>query len=387
MSDEGTARPFSPAELDAIEDALEQLQGEHAFVVGELPDGGDALVRERLTSYRAITRLSRDVLSQYAAPSHVLDRVMTLARQSAVDPPPFAPVVAPLEAPAQRSWWARLRGTWAIPMVAAAAAVALVVVIAVPMSRDAERPAADTVAVRSPSPTSAAEPRLEPPAATPSTASADRLASADEPADGEEQGALRGAAALEESKIEGELERGGKRFYDDDRAQAERRKSASTTTDPAVRDDKPSPTPKAPSAKSGAERREAQPNKPAPESTSAPAEVPADAAKPGGGGAPGTTVPPKNDAKTKGKDAETTTKVDTENLARADLARRGGDCAAAVPLYESVRKSGTRKQRARALVGLALCAETSGESDRATALFAQARAEDSEIDAYVESER
>ncbi|HET6583743.1 MAG TPA: hypothetical protein VFG69_09850, partial [Nannocystaceae bacterium] len=96
--------------------------------------------------------------------------------------------------------------------------------------------------------------------------------------------------------------------------------------------------------------------------------------------------PPATDTTTKGKDVDPSKSVN-ETLTRADAARRRGDCAAAVPSYESVRKSGARQQRARALVGLALCAEAAGDASRANDLFAQARAEDSEIDAYIDSVR
>ncbi|HET6583468.1 MAG TPA: hypothetical protein VFG69_08470, partial [Nannocystaceae bacterium] len=244
MSDEGTARPFSPAELDAIEDALEQLHGEDAFVVGELPEGGDVLVRERLASYRAIGRLSRDVLSQYAAPSHVLDRVMALARETAVDPRVIAQVTAPVEAPAPRSWWARLRGAWTIPMVAAAAAIALVVAIGLPTLRDAETSGADTVASRSPAPTSAAARQESGPIATPSEPAKERLAYADEPADGEAGGIPRGIAALEEATLEAEKSRD--RFgADDARAQEQQTRRASASGRADASDRAPSEAPAA----------------------------------------------------------------------------------------------------------------------------------------------
>ena len=76
-----------------------------------------------------------------------------------------------------------------------------------------------------------------------------------------------------------------------------------------------------------------------------------------------------------------------DRLARADAARRRGDCASARPDYQRVVATGTPKQRARARAGLALCLERAGERDAARELFDQARADDAGIDAWISTER
>jgi hypothetical protein len=97
---------------------------------------------------------------------------------------------------------------------------------------------------------------------------------------------------------------------------------------------------------------------------------------------PSTTTPNEPDvtpAKERDKDAD--------DLSRADAKRRSGDCDGAVKLYESVRKHGTKSQRAKALVGLALCAERKGNRDLAEDLLSEARAQDANTDAYYDAER
>lgn len=377
MSDPGTTRPFSPAELDAIEDALEQLHGDDAFVIGGLAPEAEQAVRERLTSYRAIGRLSRDVLSAYEAPKHVLDRVMTMARESEV-----APTAAPEIATAGPSFWTRIRAAWTIPLVATVAAAALVVIVAVPMTSRDEASTSDAIARNENAPATPPVSTVSRPVEAPAPATADgRLAMA-EPAPAEEEPTqgLRGGAVLDgrvETQVEQQRDQQEEleaRANDADDELARARKTA--TKGEAGGD----PSPAGPKA---------APTKPSPKPTTT-LDVPATPSVPGGtapssGGGKKPAEPPRDAEKTeKKKDAD---KGGTDALAKADALRRSGDCGSAVKLYESVRKTGTKAQRARALVGLALCAEREGDRAAADELLAKARADDASIDAYYESER
>ena len=160
MTDPGPTRPFAPAELDAIEDALEQLHGDDEFRVTALTDGGDAIVRERLASYRAISRLSRDVLRSYEAPAHVLERVRALARESAVAT--ASPAME--EAPSRPSLWQRMRGAWTVPLFATAVTAGVVALVVTPMRKDAADRSTDVVAANEPA---AAERAASAPSSTP----------------------------------------------------------------------------------------------------------------------------------------------------------------------------------------------------------------------------
>jgi hypothetical protein len=363
MSDPGTTRPFSPAELDAIEDALEQLHGDDAFVVGGLPADGDAVVRERLASYRAISRLSRDVLHTYEAPHHVLDRVVSLARESAVARAP-----APESTPVRASFWSRIRAAWTIPLVATVAAAALVVIVAVPMmSTTGDATSASDGIARNDEAPARSPAAAVPPAAesAPAQGVEGRLAMA-EPAAEEEAvlEAARGGAA-----VPMEAQRDLRKESGDDDAQLGR--SRKTATKNERLDDGIAAGPKA------------TPSKPSPKPSPTTTDVPTTPSVPGGSTKPA-EAPKDAETTEKKKDAD---KGGGDALAKADALRRAGDCGSAAKLYESVRKTGTKAQRAKALVGLALCAEREGDRARADELLAKARADDADIDAYYESER
>lgn len=358
MTDPGSARPFSPAELSAIEDALEQLAHDDAFVLGPLGSAeADAAVRERLASYRAITRLTRDALAAHEAPVHVLDRVRALARDAADT---VAPTSAS-DAPARPSFWSRIRAAWTIPMLATAAAAVLVAVIVVPARQH------DTVAQAPPAitPSSGAVSRSEP-AVDESIVRAEqsdqRLAMATEAQDNSE---LRGGAALtpttaaekkkgsalaEQAPAE-ESRRNLGRARDDDPGKG--MGGGDVPTADATPKSAPAPTPKPSPQKPGA-------------------SVPS-------GGATAPAAEPK--------DADSDGHSNGTALARADAARRSGDCTSAVPIYESLRKDPDRKTRARAKAGLALCAERSGDSARASDLLTSAREDDARIDDWIATQR
>jgi len=359
MTDPGSARPFSPAELSAIEDALEQLASDDAFVLGPLGSAeADAAVRERLASYRAITRLTRDALAAHEAPAHVLDRVRALARESAH----AVPSTTDAEAPARKSFWSRIRAAWTIPMLATAAAAVLVVVIVVP-TREAANVAQAPAA---PAPSSSTTPSSAPVIDGLVEKRADeRLAMATEQR--QEEGEVRGGAALapaetakDASRMEpsrdDELRRSRGAKDEPAKERAESKPKADAKPKPSI--DPQAPTPKAPPA---------------------PATKPTDTPSSGGAGdgkGPGG-----------GLDEHDDRKANLDALARADAARRSGDCAAAVKIYDSLRTHADRKTRARAKAGLALCAERAGDAARASDLLTQARKDDAAIDQWVEAER
>jgi hypothetical protein len=110
---------LTPAELDHIEDVLEDLDG----LEGVFEDASP-LVQRRLASYREILRMSRVALPMQEVPAGVLDGVLEHARQSA----DTTMLEAPDEAP-RPSWWERWRTTLLIPGVAVATAALVVVVI------------------------------------------------------------------------------------------------------------------------------------------------------------------------------------------------------------------------------------------------------------------
>ena len=105
---------FSPVQLDALEDALEDL--ELMGIPGELED--DASVAGRLSEYRSLLQLSREALPTEDVPEGVLAGVLAMARDEA------APVGTsrPQEASESAPWWKRL-SLW-VPMLAVGASAA-----------------------------------------------------------------------------------------------------------------------------------------------------------------------------------------------------------------------------------------------------------------------
>ena len=119
---------WSPAQLDRLEDALEDLEQEGGLErwLEDEPGEGDPL-RERLTDYRDILIASREALPMEDVPSGLLDGVFEEARRAAAAP---AVVVAEKE-----SLWRRLRRSFLVPTVALAGTAALVFWIGRPESQ------------------------------------------------------------------------------------------------------------------------------------------------------------------------------------------------------------------------------------------------------------
>ncbi|MEM7155789.1 MAG: hypothetical protein AAF799_23260 [Myxococcota bacterium] len=118
---------WSPAQLDRLEDALEELEQEGGLErwLEDEPGVGDPL-RERLTDYRDILVASREALPMEEVPSGLLDGVFEEARRAAA---------TPAVAAAKEPWWRRLRRSFLVPTVALAGTAALVFWIGRPESQ------------------------------------------------------------------------------------------------------------------------------------------------------------------------------------------------------------------------------------------------------------
>ena len=77
---------WSPAELDLLEDALEDLEQEGALERW-LEDDTSPALRERLEGYRSLLVASRDAMPLEDVPQGVLDEVFAEARRAAAAPP------------------------------------------------------------------------------------------------------------------------------------------------------------------------------------------------------------------------------------------------------------------------------------------------------------
>lgn len=116
---------FTPRQLDALEDALEDLEVDADLDDREL----DPELAARLAEYRQVLALTRDAFPLDEVPEGLLDGVLAEAREVARSTP--APTPEPRES------WARAWERWRsslIPIASLAAAAALVLWIAKPAS-------------------------------------------------------------------------------------------------------------------------------------------------------------------------------------------------------------------------------------------------------------
>ena len=154
---------LTPADLDRLEDALEDLELSSAQ-----GDASDDPVAQRLSEYREILRIGREAMPLEDVPAGLLDGVLTEARQAAA--------AAPAAAKAAPSFWARWRlGVW-VPAVAFAGSAALLLVVLVPKD---EAPATGTVAQAERSKEAKAEAKADAKAGAAPGAADDRLAFAE----------------------------------------------------------------------------------------------------------------------------------------------------------------------------------------------------------------
>jgi hypothetical protein len=361
MSVSDNERTFVPAELDVLEDALELPADVAPRVPMDLGDDARDRIHGALIRYRAIERHAQALLREHEPPASVLAAVLAEARAAAAMPiaPPVAPPIAPAPATRRAASW--LRALWIVPSVAAIAGAAVVGVIMTrpESSPTAVSPSASQAVARAEAPSSsgpAGAPTL-PPLADASTLRR------------EDEGTVRGAGTKGDARLAEAVAAERDAAPDPEPEPEMRRARADGWGDDlaarpnAARPKKTSSDPAGPAVAPGG----AAPKSPAPSSPAKPATKNADLPT------PPTQVPAEDGA--------------VDRLARADAARRRGDCAAARPDYQRVVTIGTTKQRARARAGLALCLERAGEREAARELFDQARADDAAIDAWISTER
>ncbi|HWB73534.1 MAG TPA: hypothetical protein VG755_01240 [Nannocystaceae bacterium] len=377
MSVPNNERPWAPAELDALEDALESLaQSEAHPLPGTLAPEQQQRIAERLASYRAIAGLSRELLTAHVAPPSAIAAAIAEAHASVQPGAGGSPVAAPQEPTV--SWWSRAKRLWLVPALASAGVGALVVVFSI----NASKPEA-TVAANAPATTDAAIRQESAPTKSDAKTS-QPLAMAEPREDGdgktgfELEATERGAAAAEAvpEATRGRLR--DRKLAEEDDGEAQRRQSGeleeSATKNEkkksVVADDKPKDQPATPSPDP------APPAEPKSPAKAKPATKPSNTTP--SGGLPGASG---------GGGADVSQAAIGDILVRADRARRSGDCAAARRDYDTVIDRGDRKQRARAKAGTALCLEREGSEASAADLIAGARQDDPGIDAWIADER
>lgn len=373
---------FSPVQLDALEDALEDL--ELAGIPADLDD--DGVVAGRLCEYRELLQLSREALPAVEVPPGVLDGVLATARHDAATSDAAGQEAS---APAtEASWWRRL-SLW-IPVLAVGASAALMLVLVRgTLGVDAEPDSGSVVARAQEQPEGSApakdsapdgavlgrEDELQAVAEPAASAEAD-----DDLAFGEARGRLRGSAAGEgsASKRDGRWALQGDDplspdAMNGDAPSVEPPQAEAEPTDKIVYNDASDSkkTRRAPSKGSGA----AAPNKPSSAKASKPKEkaqsapMPeADEEAPRAGGAADGPGP-------------------TDRLAAAERDRARGRCASARPVYDALISDADASVRARALAGLGLCALAAGDGARAESFFAKAKAADASVGAFISRER
>lgn len=337
---------LGPAELDRIEDALEDLE-----LVSPSDLDADDVVGQELLEFRELLKLSREAMPLEEVPPGLLDGVIEEAQQVAANTAP---------APAE-SWWSRLRvGVW-MPTLAFAGSAALLLVLLWPAAEDGGV-ADDTVARAEPE-SPAAAPIAEAPAegeqrlADAKLEQTDRDANADpfglrEPERGDALGLGRAGAAEDVLETEEALEE-----------EPEEPAAVAKGSKPKPARSRASTGSSSGSAKAGKKSSGGvydEPVLPAPKSP-----------------APGASSGDKK--KDSGPDL-------MFEVQQGDKARRAGNCGLARMRYDKARQTSNDRVRARALAGKGLCEEAAGNSGKAKKLFDQARAADPGVDAFIKTE-
>ena len=376
---------FSPVQLDALEDALEDL--ELVGIPGEFED--DAAVSGRLSEYRDLLHLSREALPPVEVPIGALDNVLALAREEAAATP--AAAAHENETAAASPWWKRI-SLW-VPMLAVGASAALVLVMVRGTLSDQASEAPEAVATASKA--DAASPKMDdaPQGAGPLLERADELqAVAEPPADGvaddlrlgglETRGRLRGGAATDIPASEVAAAERDLLEEDAEAPEEEEAKPAPPTdpidpTDKVLYDGKDAPTPSKPSKKSSGKssantKVPTAPPKPSPSAGGGKG----DASVPGGVPQPEPSPEPNDDGE-----------GEADPLARAEQDRKAGRCGAARKVYGDHVDDADDSVRARALAGLGLCALAEGDSKAADAYFSRAKKADGRVGSFISRER
>lgn len=369
MAGNDNERTFVPAEIDALEDALEQAPTSVLSLPSTLDDDARARIHDVLVRYRAIERHAQALLVA-EPPAALLADVIAQARAAVA-----TPTVEPAPEPARPSLWSRLKALWIVPTLAGVGATALVLVMI-------NRPAGDAAPTASEPPARvaandrAAAAKAE---AMPPLAQAEgRAKEEDDLRTARGQGVVDDVTATakpaeQATELEEQLQTELRRS-----ARDEAKKNKSATNDPAPAVDpfgEPSP------------RAEPKSTPPATKKPAKPASGAGGSSVPGGVPTPTPTTPSAGPKAPLPDNAEKDDTSAQERLTRADAARRRGDCTSARPDYDRVVETGTSKQRARARAGIALCLERSGDDAGARSLIDRARQDDAQIDAWVDAER
>ncbi len=325
---------LSPAELDRLEDALEDLERPEA-AQRWLDDEPSPHVRARMIEYRDLLIASREAMPMQDVPSGTLDDVIAQARSAAA-----APAVAKASEGSGGSWWSRMRRGLLLPVVALAGTAVLVLWVGRPDQ------AGDVIdAPRGPAPDAAA--------AADANAKTERVDAEDDEAVDADEAA---AATVEQEAT---------------------REHDGAPQQPAVAPG----SPRARAAATGldaAETREQQDvaggrydadadDKPAEGKLGSLGEAPSSAAKSGGAAGPES-----------GR---------WDIISRGDRARQAGDCVTARDEYAVALEDDMAAVRARAYAGIGLCDAIAGDSPSADSNYERARELDGSIDGFLDSQR
>lgn len=359
---------FSPVQLDALEDALEDLE------LAGIPGGLDDVVGERLGDYRQLLELSREALPMVDVPAGVLDSVLVEARRDAA-------VVVPAESSADANdaehaspWWKRL--TLWMPVLAVGASAALVLVLVQGTASEAESAKVATAEAPAPHAKEASEaPKEDEPGGV--LQQADELqAVAEPPADARADGLGLGDVETR-GRLRGQALGGLAQNADADEGRAAPVPSAA---EPAA-EPAPEPEPKPSSTFEEEDDAEASDKvfyegKKSKAKKSKPSKVPAKPMPASSGGSKGDAPQPNPGGPSP-----------SSQIAAADGDRRAGRCTAAKLVYRRFEDTGDVRLRAKALAGLGLCAEAAGQAKDAERFFARARKADASIAGFIQRER
>lgn len=366
---------LSPAQLDQLEDALEDLE------LGGAGSGLDPLVESRLGEYQQVLSLCRDAMPLQDVRPGLLDGVLAEAQASA----PVAATAAQSQDQdsGREPWWKRFRLSVWVPALAVAGSAALVLLLV--------RPAAEQESASMSGPIAQAD---APPAAA---AKAEAAADANKEQSAAAQPEIASEAAneilrdgLADASVE-EARRGRLRFGDEQ----ERGVAADEPSSAAEPEPEPEPVPeqkrdrKADDAELGGlgkiggkgKRQQRPPSSPSKASGGSSTKTPKPNAEPQ---RPSPKAPASTPAKP-GAVEEVTGAMSA--IASGDKFRQKGDCGRARKKYASVRKDGSAEVRGRALAGLGLCELAAGHTDSAESLFRQARLASPKVGSFISRER
>jgi hypothetical protein len=389
---------FTPAQLDAMEDALEELEELGIpSALRESDDPGDIEAAMRLGQFREILALSHDVFPLEDPPAGVLDAVFAEARASVE----AEPVVATASEETAQPWWKKLKAAFLIPALAVAGSTALILWMVTPAAEDGSLVASAEKHDDGANPA--------PQASTPGAAADAELAEAEKMvADGRlaDAAARREGGAADPFALEGgeargnglaeseDLQRGRLLDRGDDAPAAPVEEEATDEEDAdetVVYDDKPASGPpvKAKKKRASTASGSSKNNKSGGKAMPAPEPVPSAPAKPKP--APKTDSPkqePGGGTQPEEPEKPADMSVDPwQLLAKGDAARRGGSCGSARTSYRQVQDSQDKKARARAFAGLGLCEEAAGNTGVAQKYYSRARGLDPSVSKFIEAER